>query len=401
MNIALITDDYIPHSTRIAGKMLHELSVCLNEMGHSVTVITPHFSKQKFIQEEIDNIKIWRFKSGIIKNVNLFIRAINESFLSYRAWNAIKKKVTTKSFDAVIYYSPSIFWGYLVKNLKKRCRCKSYLILRDLFPQWVVDAGIIKKNSFVEKYFRYFEGTSYNQADTIGLMSEKNLEVFNSFVTKKYNTTILRNWGNLAPHKKLPNSKSIRTELNLNDKIIFFYGGNIGHAQDMENLMRLAKSMQSHAKAHFLFVGEGDEVSLVQSFAAEWELKNFTYISSVSQDEFKDILTEIDVGLFSLSKNHTAHNFPGKLLGYMVQSIPILGSVNKDNDLAPLINNSGAGFISVNGEDEALLKNAIALYENKDLRQKTGKAAYELLKNEFDVQKIAEQIVESVLKENS
>ncbi|NLM00567.1 MAG: glycosyltransferase family 4 protein, partial [Treponema sp.] len=138
MNIALVTDDYIPYSTRIAGKMLHELSVCLNEMGHSVTVITPHFSNQKFIQEEIDNIKIWRFKSGVIKNVNLFIRAINESFLSYRAWNAIKKKVTTKSFDAVIYYSPSIFWGNLVKNLKKRCNCKFFLILRDLFPQWVV-----------------------------------------------------------------------------------------------------------------------------------------------------------------------------------------------------------------------------------------------------------------------
>jgi len=370
-------------------------------MGHRVTVITPHFSKQKFIQEEIDNIKIWRFKSGNIKNVNLKKRALNETLLSFKAWNAIKKHLTTNSFNAIIYYSPSIFWGYLVKNLKKRCRCKSFLILRDLFPQWVVDACIIRKNSFAEKYFRYFEKISYDQADIIGLMSEKNLEVFNSFVTKKYNTTILRNWGNLAPHKKLPNSKSIRTELKLNDKIIFFYGGNIGHAQDMENLMRLAKSMQSHAKAHFLFVGEGNEVSLVQSFAAEWELKNFAYMPSINQDEFKDILTEIDVGLFSLSKNHTAHNFPGKLLGYMVQSIPILGSVNKDNDLAPLINNSGAGFISVNGEDETLFKNAKLLLENVDLRKKIGHNGYQLLKNEFDVQKIAEQIVESVLKENS
>ena len=117
---------------------------------------------------------------------------------------------------------------------------------------------------------------------------------------------------------------------------------------------------------------------------------------SINQDELKDILTEIDVGLFSLSKNHTAHNFPGKVLGYMGQSIRILGSVDKDNDLAHLINNSGAGFISVNGEDEALLKNAIALYENKDLRKKTGQAAYELLKREFDVEEIAKKIIEKL-----
>jgi glycosyltransferase involved in cell wall biosynthesis len=135
--------------------------------------------------------------------------------------------------------------------------------------------------------------------------------------------------------------------------------------------------------------------------AEEWKLKNFSYLPSVSQEEFKNILCEIDIGLFSLAKHHTIHNFPGKLLGYMVQSIPILGSVNEGNDLMPLVNNAGAGFISVNGEDEILFENAKLLLENVDLRKKIGQNGHQLLKNEFDVQKIAEQIVESVLKEGS
>lgn len=39
MNIAIIADDYLPHSTRVAAKMLHELAQRFKEMGHDIVVI--------------------------------------------------------------------------------------------------------------------------------------------------------------------------------------------------------------------------------------------------------------------------------------------------------------------------------------------------------------------------
>jgi len=161
----------------------------------------------------------------------------------------------------------------------------------------------------------------------------------------------------------------------------------------MANLMRLAKNMQNNENAHFLFVGQGDEVELINQLAQQWQLTNFTYMPSVNQQEFKQILSEIDIGLFSLSGKHTAHNFPGKLLGYMVDSIPILGSVKPNNDLQDLVNSHGAGFITVNGDDKQLLKNAIKLYENPQLRKEIGRNSLSLLKNEFSVTSIAKNII--------
>ncbi|SIR11008.1 Glycosyl transferases group 1 [Shewanella morhuae] len=176
-------------------------------------------------------------------------------------------------------------------------------------------------------------------------------------------------------------------------KVIYFYGGNIGHAQDMANLMRLANGMREYKNAHFLFVGQRDEVELINKMANDWKLENFTYLPSVNQNEFKAILAEIDIGLFSLSSQHTAHNFPGKLLGYMVQSLPILGSVNAGNDLLELINKNDAGFITINGDDEGLLNNAIALYDAHELRGKLGMKSYLLLEREFSVTTIAQYIL--------
>ncbi|MBT9184858.1 MULTISPECIES: glycosyltransferase family 4 protein [Pectobacterium] len=397
MHLALIIDDYLPHSTRVGAKMFHDLACYYVSLGYEITVITPvEKQKKKLVQCQLDSVNIWYFSSGAIKDVHKIKRAINETLLSFRAWNAISSKIGPETFDGIIYYSPSIFWGPLVSKIKGRCKCKSYLVLRDLFPQWVIDAGMIRKGSFVEKYFRFFEKHSYNQANVIGLMSERNKLLFDEITNHSYLTDILRNWAALNPYNPPSKPVSIRKKLHLENKVIYFYGGNIGHAQDMANLMRLAKSMSVYDKAHFLFVGQGDEVKLVNQLAKEWNLKNFTYLPSVDQNEFKNILADIDIGLFSLSAQHTAHNFPGKLLGYMVQSIPILGSVNFGNDLLDIVNGKNAGLITINGDDEQLFNNALLLYENPELRNSVGRNAYSLLECEFSVQSVGNAIIDNL-----
>ncbi|WP_154180614.1 glycosyltransferase family 4 protein [Vibrio furnissii] len=396
MRLALIIDDYLPQSTRVGAKMFHDLAKQLVESGHYVTVITPDDRIEKILEiTDFDGVEVWRFRAGKIKDVGKVKRAINETLLSFLAWKAIRGQISKNTFDGVVYYSPSIFFGDLVRKIKKRCKCPSYLVLRDFFPQWAIDAGMIKQGSLIEKYFRYFERRSYDSADMIGVMSEKNKELFERYHGKDFPVEILRNWACLSPYNSLRKNE-IRENLNIKNKIVYFYGGNIGHAQDMANLMRLAKNMHQYKDAHFLFVGQGDEVDLILNMAKEWKLDNFSYLPSVNQSEFKDILSSIDIGLFSLSSKHTSHNFPGKLLGYMVQAIPILGSVNYGNDLLDLVNDNSAGYITINGEDEALLANAVSLYYNADLRRNIGSCGYKLLCAEFSVESAEKSIVSTL-----
>ena len=400
MKLALIIDNYLPHSTLSSAKMFHELAVELENQGRRVVVITPQPKQAtKLVKDKIDGIEIWRFRSGEIRGVGKIKRAINESLLPINAWSSIQEKVKVDGFDGfdgVIYYSPSIFFGYLVRKIKQYCKCPAYLILRDFFPQWAVDLGLISRGSLIERYFRFFERYLYKQAEVIGVMSQKNLNLFNESTRGAYKTQILRNWANVIPHTVSSNSESFRKRLGLTGKTIFFYGGNIGHAQDMANLMRLAKGMRKYSQAHFLFVGQGDEVKLIKQLAGKWSLKNFSYLPSISQEAFKNLLKEVDVGLFSLSANHTSHNFPGKLLGYMVENLPILGSVNRGNDLLDTINSYDAGLIFVNGEDEQLLDAAKRLLHEDGLRAKISDGATKLLHEQFSVRSAAYLITNSL-----
>ena len=74
----------------------------------------------------------------------------------------------------------------------------------------------------------------------------------------------------------------------------------------------------------------------------------------------------VQVGIISLDGSHRAHNYPGKLLGYMEAKLPILGSVNLGNDVIDLFNKNSAGFISVNGDHDQLVSDTILWQLRRD-----------------------------------
>lgn len=394
MKLLLLTDDYLPHSRKVSAKMMHDLAVEFIRKGHSVTVLTPRADqKMKYSIEELDGVRVCYFKSGPLKNVNLVMRAINETLLSFRAWRSMRRNILAEQFDAIVYYSPTIFWGMLVRHLKRKWMAPAFLILRDIFPQWVVDNGMLGKYSPVTVFFKFFEKVNYSAADTIALQSPNNLQWFNDHLNEKgkYNTSLLYNWTNPA---KINSDNSFRKKHGLEDKVLFFYGGNIGKAQDTLSLVRLADSLKEYESAFFVILGEGDEVENVVNEINRRRLSNISYYPSVSQEEYARLVSDIDVGLFTLNASHKTHNFPGKLLGYMAQQKPILGCVNEGNDVIELINENGAGFVSITGDDDVLFRNARALLEDSVLRIDCGKNAKKVLDEYFSVEKAVEVILE-------
>ena len=397
MRIVLLPDEYLPSGTRVHSKMIHELALSLMKSGHEPIVITPGNPNQRsrLVVDYVDGIEVWRFRSGYTRGVGMIRRAINEWLLSFRAWLAIKSKVKSKKIDLCINYAPTIFFGPLARRLKNQ-GAYVYLIVRDMFPQWIIDQGLIKEKSITANFFRYYEKLNYSAADCIGVQSQANLDVFTNKFPACGNVKILRNWSATTALPIKDYNKELSIKLGIEDKVIFFYGGNIGHAQDMANIMRLARNLKYMEEAHFLIIGQGDEIKLIHDLKSEWKLDNVSILPSISQREFSSVLAIVDIGLFSLSYQHTAHNFPGKLLGYMLESKPILGSVNPGNDLLEIVNNSNSGLVFVNGEDKLLSDAAIKLVLDKKFRIQLGLNARSLLLQEFSVKSAAEGIVSAM-----
>lgn len=391
MRILLLVVYYLP-STMSSAKLFHDLALELQRLGHEPVVVAP--DENILTDTEItreNGITVLRVRTGKIKTASRLIRGFNESRLSKIIWKKGKHFFKENHCDLIIYYSPTIFWGTLVKRLKRLFSCPSYLILRDIFPQWALDAGVLRPG-VIYSYFKFKERQNYNAADIIGVQSPANLRYFEEQgLDKRHHLEVLYNWATLQENNIKPGAH--RERLGLQGKVVFFYGGNIGVAQDMDNIIRLAKNLRNEKNAYFLLVGDGSEVLRLRSIIESNGLTNIAIHDALGQQEYLSMLAEFDVGLISLDRGLKTQNFPGKMLSYMYHSTPILASINNGNDLKKVLEDGEAGLVCINGDDENLAVNARMLLRDEHLRCQLGRNSRSLLENSFSVSRAAGQIL--------
>jgi glycosyltransferase involved in cell wall biosynthesis len=391
LRILIIVDCYLP-SIKSGATLVHDLGVEFWRQGREVTVLTVSDTISQPLQLSTeDGLRVARVKTKAIKGAKKVFRAIREARLSDTLWRHARSFLLANPADLIIFYSPTIFFGALVQRLKSHWNCPAYLILRDIFPQWAVDIGILRKD-LIWRYFRSKEIEQYGAADLIGVESPANLKYFaREFPQNPYRVQVLYNWA--KPERRDVRTTGYRERLNLQRKVVFLYGGNLGVVQDLDNFVRLAESLSIYTQIHFLLVGEGSEVLRLEQVIAEKHLVNIHILSSVDQQHYMSILSEADVGLISLDRRLRTHSVPGKLLGYMDCGKPVLASVNPGNDLFEILGKDQAGFCLTNGDDEGLRTAALTLTNNPELRERMGNNSRKLLEQLFTADRAVRQIM--------
>jgi len=390
LRVLILVDCYYP-STKSSAKLVHDLAVEFCRRGDQAIVLTPSEAIAGKCESEIeDGITVVRVKMGPIKGVPRLIRAINEARLSARMWRSAETFLRQHPCDLILFYSPTIFFGELVRKMKKLWNCPAYLILRDIFPDWAVDAGVLQEGP-IYSFFRKVAAEQYRAADVIAVQSPANLQFFAArFPREKFQLRVLFNW--TALHEpELPRT-NYRARLGLQNRIVFLYGGNLGVAQDMDNVLRLAARLASRPDISFLLVGDGSELRRLSRSIELNRMRNVQIVPGVAQSEYLSLVSEFDVGLISLDARLTSHNVPGKLLSYLYWGMPVLASVNPGNDLFELLHECGAGCCLVNGVDENLAQAALRLADDANLRSAMGRKARQLLEHTFSVQHAVDSI---------
>lgn len=391
MKIALIADTFPP--LRNSGAVqLRDLSREFVAQGHELTVILPSWEiKEDFILEQMDGFQVLRLKSPKTKDVNYARRTLSEFLMPFFMKRGYKKSpLHDEKWDGVAWYAPSIFHAPFVNDLKKSSDCKGYLIIRDIFPEWAVDMGLMGRG-IIYRFFSAVAHYQYSVADVIGVQTPGNLSYFEVWKKKKgRKLAVLQNW--LADTK--PDSCSIwinRTALA--GRKIFVYAGNMGIAQGMDILIDLAEKLKDRHDIGFLFVGRGSEAKRLAEESRKRSLDNIEFKDEIHPDEIPALYAQCSVGIVSLDQRHKSHNIPGKFLSYMQSGIPVLANINPGNDLAELIRSEGVGVVCENNDIQDLERKINILINSIEMDadfKKRCRAVYERM---FSPSQAVKQIV--------
>ena len=348
MRLIIIADAYPP--VRISGAVqMRDLVQEFVLQGHEPTVVVPSPNLiQSWKLERTDGIRVLRVRTPRTKDISYIRRTMNEMLLPYVLLRAIRNaKLSEQLWDGVIWYSPTIFLGPVVRYLRRANSCRSYLILRDIFPEWAVDMGLMRRG-IPYWFFKWIERNQYRVADTIGVQTQANLPYLSEWANKpNRKLEVLQNW--LSEARVADCSIDLSNSKFLNRKIVV-YTGNMGVAQGMEVFIDLAAKLRNRSDIGFLFVGRGSEAAHFMEIVTRERLTNVMFHDEIEPREIPGLLAQCHIGIVALDIRHKSHNIPGKFLSYMQAGLPVLARINPGNDLEKLINNERVGRVCTDGD---------------------------------------------------
>jgi glycosyltransferase involved in cell wall biosynthesis len=394
LRIALISTDYPPLRTS-AAVQLRDLAQQFAALGHQPVVIVPSMtSDEPWTVERREGVDVLRIAARPTRSATHFRRALAEMWLPFAMLRNVRKsQFHSTKWDLIVWYSPPIFFGPLIWALRRASGARTYLILRDIFPEWAFNLGIIRKGP-VYFLFKAVAAFQYAVADTIGVQTESNLAYLPNWTKSAHRRIeVLHNWLTTTPNVGC-SIQIARTSLA--GRKIFVYIGNMGVAQGIEIFLELIERLRDRGDIGFIFVGRGSEFSKLEAERVSRDLNNVLFFDEIDPSEIPGLLAQCEVGLVALHPSHKTHNIPGKFVSYVQYGLPVLARVNGGTDLEKLIEEKAVGKVYSGNLVAELKRLAEELADNDALRHSMSERGRELGGRMFSPKVAAGQIVASL-----
>ncbi len=358
--------------------------------GHQVYAVSPVEKRQNQATHIIreGNATILRLQIGNTQQTNIVEKGISTVMIEPTFKKAIRKYFSDVKFDLVLYSTPPITLVSAIEYVKKRDGAKSYLLLKDIFPQNAVDIGIMSKTGvkgLLYKHFRNQEKRLYRISDRIGCMSQANVDYL-----LKHNPEVDQKKVEVCPNSIDVIDKSVDAETRKQirgkyaipeNKKVFVYGGNLGKPQGIPFLIDCLKKCENLTDAFFLIVGNGTEYRLINDYLEQAKPQNVKLMKQLPREDYHTMVAACDVGMIFLDHRFTIPNFPSRLLSYLQAKIPVLAVTDPNTDIGKAIVQGGFGWWCESNDPDHVRECVISILAN-DIKR-FGDTGYKALETHY------------------
>jgi glycosyltransferase involved in cell wall biosynthesis len=382
----------------------HDLLREFVKKGYEITVVCPLERSTNISSRVIvgSNFTIVQVKTLNFQKCNIFEKGLAMLSLNFLFKKAMVRYINECKFDLILYSTPPITLIRLISWLKSKNGARTYLLLKDIFPQNAVDMEYFRKYGLFHRYFSMVEKQLYKISDKIGCMSQANVDyLIRLHPELKEKVEINPNSVDLTRIPIVKETKEqIRRKWNIpNDAVVFIYGGNLGKPQGVEFLLQIIDRYINDTKAYFLIVGDGTEFEKLHFWFKSNNPINAQLLKKIPKPEFDSLARNCDVGLILLRKEFTIPNFPSRLLTYLENKLPICAFTDNISDIGIIAQNNGFGLRMEYGELEEAIINIDRLINDFSLRKEMGTNGFAYLINNYNVE-LSFNLIDQTIKTN-
>lgn len=341
MRVLIVTQYFWPEQFRI-----NELAKFLKTKKLDVEILTafPNYPDGKLFSEykknpnkydSFEGSKIYRLPIIYRKNsskLNLFLNYISFVLSGIFIAPFILRK---KKYDIVFTFATSPITVAIVSIfISKIKNCKSVLWVLDLWPEILYELKIIR-NKYLLTLLDDIINKIYKNTDILLVQSES----FKKIIDKKLNenkSIYFPSWPETLERQKHFKIKKKKNIINI------AFTGNIGEAQNFDNVFKIIRYFKNNQKIHWTIVGSGRKLNIFKKNSIKYKIKNIDFYGNQPIENISAFHSMADILLISLKKGKAlSATIPGKLQTYLNSNKYILGMI--DGEAKELINYSQAG----------------------------------------------------------
>lgn len=362
--------------------------------GHQVTIVSPRERRlgEQTSLKEVDGVQILGVRTLNLQKTNAIEKGIGQVLVETQFKKAIKKHLGNIKVDLILYSTPPITFPKVIQYLKKsNPQAKTYLLLKDIFPQNAVDLGMMGKSGLKGALYRFFrkkEKRLYALSDHIGCMSPANVQY-----VLKHNPEIATDRVEVAPNsyevqERMALTKGqrrlIRQKYDLpTDKPILIYGGNLGKPQGIPFLIKCLDANAGREDCHFVVVGNGTEYSKLDAWYSSKRPQSVSVFQRLPKEDYDQLVRACDVGLIFLDYRFTIPNYPSRLLPYLMEKKPIIAATDPNCDTGSIAEQNGYGLWCPSNDISAFTQSVDKILKS-DLAQ-MGERGYQFFLDNYTI----------------
>src|SRR6266511_4399908 len=349
----LVLNQYYWPGVEATAQLLTELCEALAEDA-DITVVTGVLHGHEGEPRKLvrNGVEIVRVPSTSFERSRLLARASN--YVTYLS-SALLRGLRRSRPDVVLCMTDPPIVADVALLVARRYRAPLVVISQDVFPEIAVQLKRLE-NPFLMGVLRALVSVYLRRADRIVAIGETMRQRLEAKGARPERVHVIPNWVDTNRLEPLGKGTPWVQHFGFDERFVVMHSGNVGHAQDLDSLVRAATFLRDLDNLVITIIGTGARHAELVALAERLEVEQVNFFYYQNRAVLPESLSAADVHVVGLAHGLAGYVVPSRLYGILAVGRPVIAAADPESETAQVVERVGCGIVVRPGRPELLAR---------------------------------------------
>jgi len=312
-------------------------------------------------REARNGVEVVRVRSTAFERSRLGLRALN--YATY-VGGALLSGLFGPRPDLVLCMTDPPMVGAVGLAVARRFRAPLLVISEDVFPEIATKLGRLE-NPLVVGTLRRLVQLYLKRADRIVAIGDTMRRRLEEKGAARERIRVIPNWIDTRAVSPQPRDNEWARAHGLAGTFVVMHSGNVGHAQNLDVLVRATTFLRDLERLQVVIIGFGARHAYTVALARRLEADKVRFLPYQPREVLALSLSSADLHFVGLVKGLAGYVVPSRLYGIMAAGRPAIVAADPESETARLVAEVGCGIVIPPGRPELVALAVRDAYEGR------------------------------------